>query len=158
MDGFIIHEWGTPEARTRISKPSAQTLVSSIAMPSRLATAALALITLPVLGQSAPNAPAGTVDNPTHVGPGVAPPRVIFQPDTDFHLTEDEKKHMGSMQVKLIVDEQGFPQNVQATHCPDEHLCKAAVEFVRGYRFKPAIYQGHPVAVDLFIDVNIDPY
>jgi protein TonB len=100
----------------------------------------------------------GTVASPMHIGKGDTPPRIIYQAEPDFKLTEDEKKHMGSIQVKLIVDEQGLPQNVQAVHCTYEDLCQTAIEAVRKYRFKPAIHQGHPVAVDLFIDINVSTF
>jgi TonB family protein len=56
--------------------------------------------------------------------------------------------------IQLIVDSQGNPQNVRVTRHLGMGLDEKAVEAVKQYRFKPANYQGHPVSVQMIIEVD----
>ena len=58
------------------------------------------------------------------------------------------------MQVYLIVDQQGNPTHVRVVRGVGMGLDEKAVEAVRQYKFKPAMQNGKPVPVDLYIDVN----
>jgi TonB family protein len=60
----------------------------------------------------------------------------------------------GSVSIQLIVDSQGNPQNVRVVRHLGMGLDEKAIEAVRQYRFKPALYEGQPVAVQLVIDVD----
>jgi TonB family protein len=88
------------------------------------------------------------------VGGGVAAPVVIHSVEPEF--TEDARKanFQGSVSIKLIVDSQGNPQDVQLVRHLGMGLDELAVEAVRQYRFKPAMYQGHPVSVQIVIDMD----
>lgn len=88
------------------------------------------------------------------VGGGVAAPEVIHSVEPEF--TEDARRtnFQGSVSIKLIVDTQGNPQNVQLVRHLGMGLDEKAVEAVRQYKFKPAMYQGHPVSVQIVIDVD----
>jgi len=89
-----------------------------------------------------------------NVGGGVTAPEVIHSVEPEF--TEDARRanFQGSVSIKLIVDSQGNPQNVQLVHHLGMGLGEKAIEAVRQYKFKPAMYQGHPVAVQIVIDIN----
>ena len=89
-----------------------------------------------------------------NVGGGVAAPEVIHSVEPEF--TEDARKanFQGSVSIKLIVDSQGNPQNVQLVHHLGMGLDEKAIEAVRQYKFKPAMYQGHPVSVQIVIEMN----
>jgi protein TonB len=89
-----------------------------------------------------------------NVGGGVAAPEVIHSVEPEF--TEDARRanFQGSVSIKLIVDSQGNPQNVQLVHHLGMGLDEKAIEAVRQYRFKPAMYQGHPVSVQIVIEMN----
>jgi TonB family protein len=52
------------------------------------------------------------------------------------------------------VDAQGNPQNVHVTKHLGMGLDEKAIEAVRQYRFKPAMYDGHPVAVQIVVEVE----
>jgi protein TonB len=88
------------------------------------------------------------------VGGGVAAPEVIHSVEPEF--TEDARRtnFQGSVSIKLIVDSQGNPQNVQLVRHLGMGLDEKAVEAVKQYKFKPAMYQGHPVSVQIVIDVD----
>lgn len=88
------------------------------------------------------------------VGGGVAAPEVIHSVEPEF--TEDARRanFQGSVSIKLIVDSQGNPQDVRLVRHLGMGLDEKAIEAVKQYRFKPAMYQGHPVSVQIVIDVD----
>jgi len=89
-----------------------------------------------------------------HIGGSVHPPSVIFSPDPEFSEEARKAKFSGNVQVYLIVDEHGNPSHVRVVRGVGMGLDEKAVEAVRQYKFKPAIQNGKPVAVDLYIEVN----
>ncbi len=88
------------------------------------------------------------------VGGGVAAPEVIHSVEPEFTQDARQANFQGSVSIKLIVDSQGNPQDVRVTRHLGMGLDEKAVEAVRQYRFKPAMYQGHPVPVQIVIDVD----
>lgn len=88
------------------------------------------------------------------VGGGVSAPVVVHSVEPEF--TEDARKSnlQGTVALQLIVDAQGNPQDVRVVHHLGMGLDKKAVEAVQEYRFRPAMYQGHAVAVQLVIEVD----
>jgi protein TonB len=89
-----------------------------------------------------------------HVGGSVRPPSVIYQVDPEFSEEARKAKFSGNVQVYLIVDANGNPSHVRVVRGVGMGLDEKAVEAVRQYKFKPAMQNGRPVAVDLYIDVN----
>jgi TonB family protein len=89
-----------------------------------------------------------------NVGGGVAAPEVIHSVEPEF--TEDARRanFQGSVSIRLIVDSQGNPQDVQLVRHLGMGLDEKAIEAVRQYKFKPAMYQGHPVSVQIVIDID----
>lgn len=88
------------------------------------------------------------------VGGGVSAPVVVHSVEPEF--TEDARKSnlQGTVSIQLIVDAQGNPQDVRVVHPLGMGLDQKAVDAVRQYRFRPAMYQGHPVAVQMVIEVD----
>jgi TonB family protein len=88
------------------------------------------------------------------VGGGVSAPQLLKSVDPEF--TEDARRqnYQGSVSIKLIVDSQGNPQDVRLLSHLGMGLDEKAIEAVRQYRFRPAMYQGHPVSVQILIDVD----
>jgi protein TonB len=60
--------------------------------------------------------------------------------------------------VYLIVDEKGMPTHVRVVRGAGMGLDEKAVEAVRQYRFKPAMQDGKPVTVDLYINVTFEVF
>ena len=88
------------------------------------------------------------------VGGGVAAPEVIHSVEPEFTQDARQANFQGSVAIKLIVDSQGNPQDVRVTRHLGMGLDEKAMEAVRQYKFKPAMYQGHPVSVQIVIDVD----
>ena len=89
-----------------------------------------------------------------HVGGAVRPPVPIFTPDPEFSEEARKAKFSGNVEVYLWVDEQGNPSHIKVARGVGMGLDEKAVEAVRQYKFKPAMQNGKPVKVDLYIEVN----
>lgn len=88
-----------------------------------------------------------------NVGGGVSAPEVIHSVDPEFTPQARAADLQGTVSIQLIVDPQGNPQNVHVVKHLGMGLDQKAIEAVRQYKFRPAMYQGHPVAVQMIIDV-----
>jgi len=88
------------------------------------------------------------------VGGGVSAPVVIHSVDPDFTESARSANYQGTVSIQLIVDSQGNPQNVHVVHHLGMGLDEKAIQAVKEYKFRPAMYQGHPVAVQMVIDVD----
>jgi len=91
-------------------------------------------------------------------GGGVSMPQLIFSPDPEFSDEARRAKYQGICVVSVIVDAQGNPQHVRVIRPLGMGLDEKAVEAVKQYKFKPAMYQGHAVAVQLTVEVNFRIY
>ena len=89
-----------------------------------------------------------------HVGGGISAPKVLVQVDPEFSEEARKAKFSGNVEVYLWVDEQGNPSHIRVARGVGMGLDEKAVEAVRQYKFKPAMQNGKPVKVDLYIDVN----
>ena len=89
-----------------------------------------------------------------HIGGSVRPPVPTYTPEPEFSEEARKAKFSGNVQVYLWVDEQGNPSHVRVSHGVGMGLDEKAVEAVRQYKFKPAMLNGKPVKVDLYIEVN----
>ncbi|MBT9332726.1 energy transducer TonB [Acidipila sp. 4G-K13] len=92
------------------------------------------------------------------LGGGVSNPQVIYAPDPEFSDEARRAKYQGICLVGLIVDAHGNPQNVRVIRPLGMGLDEKAEEAVRQYKFKPAMYQGHAVAVEIQVEVNFHIY
>lgn len=89
-----------------------------------------------------------------HIGGSVLAPKVLSAPEPEFSEEARKAKFSGDVQVYLIVDEQGNPSHVKVVRGVGMGLDEKAIEAVRQYKFKPAMQNGKPVKVDLYINVN----
>lgn len=88
------------------------------------------------------------------VGGGVSAPQVLHSVEPQFTEEARQSNFQGNVAIQLIVDSQGNPQNIHVIRHAGMGLDEKAIEAVRQYRFRPAMYQGHPVAVQIIIDVD----
>lgn len=93
-----------------------------------------------------------------HPGGGVSNPVLLYSPDPEFSDEARRAKYQGVCVVGLIVDAQGNPQRVRIVRPLGMGLDEKALEAVRQYKFKPAIFQGKPVPVEINIEVNFRIY
>ncbi len=89
-----------------------------------------------------------------NVGGGVSAPVVIHSVQPEFSDQARQSNFQGSVALQLIVDANGNPQNIHITRHLGMGLDEKAIEAVQQYKFKPATYQGHPVAVQIIVNVD----
>jgi len=85
---------------------------------------------------------------------GVSAPRLLHSVAPEYSEDARAAKFQGICLVSLIVDSNGMPQHVHVTRPLGKGLDEKAVEAVKQYRFEPAMYEGHPVPVQLNVEVN----
>jgi len=88
------------------------------------------------------------------VGGGVSAPTVIHSVQPEFTEEARQVNYEGTVSIQLIVDSQGNPQAIHIIRHLGKGLDQKAIEAVQQYRFRPAMYQGHPVAVQMVIDID----
>ena len=89
-----------------------------------------------------------------HIGGGVSPPVVLFAPEPEFSEEARKAKVAGNVLVYLQVDASGHPTHVRVLKGIGLGLDEKAMEAVRQYKFKPAMENGHPVVVEMNVEVN----
>ena len=89
-----------------------------------------------------------------NVGGGVSAPIVLRSVHPEFTDQARQANFQGSVTLALIIDTDGNPQNVHVTKHLGMGLDERAIEAVRQYKFRPAMFQGHPVAVQIVVDVD----
>jgi TonB family protein len=89
-----------------------------------------------------------------NVGGGVSAPAVVHSVEPEFSEQARAASLQGTVALQLIVDAEGNPQNIRITRHLGMGLDEKAVEAVRQYKFRPAMYQGHPVAVQIVVDID----
>ena len=101
-----------------------------------------------------------------HEGNGVSAPILIYSegPERSIKLLK-KKVYVGSCTLSMTVDTDGKSQDVRIVKSfpdiNDKKLRDGVIEMqnnctktAKGYRFKPAIYQGEPVPVELNVEIN----
>ena len=89
---------------------------------------------------------------------GVAPPRVLHQPDPEYSETARQHRLQGTVTLWMIVGTDGLVHNIRVVSCLGDGLDKKAVEAVSAWKFEPAQKNGLPTAVQLNVEVNFHLY
>ncbi|MFP5268650.1 MAG: energy transducer TonB [Acidobacteriota bacterium] len=89
-----------------------------------------------------------------HIGGDISSPVVIYEVEPEFSEEARKAKLSGNVVVYLWVDADGKPSHVRVVRGIGMGLDQKAVDAVRQYRFRPAMKDGKPVAVDMYIEVN----
>ncbi len=92
------------------------------------------------------------------VGGGVSSPRAIYDPEPDYSEEARKAKYQGTVMLWAIIGADGIPRDVRVARTLGMGLDQKAVEAVRKWRFEPARKDGHPVAVEINIEVNFRLY
>jgi len=88
------------------------------------------------------------------IGGGVSQPVPLYTPEPEFSEEARKAKVSGIVIVYLQVDPTGHPTHVHVIRGLGLGLDEKAVEAVRQYKFKPAMENGHPVTVEMNVEVN----
>lgn len=81
-------------------------------------------------------------------------PVLILKIEPEYSERARQAKFQGTVGLRIIVDEKGIPRDVSVTRPLGLGLDEKAMEAVSRWRFKPALKNGKPVAVEAFVDVN----
>jgi periplasmic protein TonB len=92
------------------------------------------------------------------VGGGVSAPVVLFAAEPVFSEEARKSKVGGIVRVYLQVDANGRPTHERVIQGIGMGLDERALEAVRQYKFKPAMENGKPVAVEMNIEVTFTIY
>ncbi|MFT4112504.1 energy transducer TonB [Silvibacterium sp.] len=87
-------------------------------------------------------------------GPGVIAPQLYHSVEPEFSDEARREKAQGICVVDVIVDANGMPTHITIEQPLGYGLEEKAIEAVEQYRWKPAMYHGHPVAVRVRVLVN----
>jgi periplasmic protein TonB len=100
----------------------------------------------------------GTGGGIFHVGGGVSPPRQIYAPEPEFSEEARKAKYQGVCTLGLIVGTDGHPSNIRVLSSLGMGLDEKAIEAVKNWRFEPAMKDGHPVRVEIAVEVDFHLY
>jgi periplasmic protein TonB len=100
----------------------------------------------------------GTGGGVFHVGGGVSPPRQIFAPEPEFSEEARKAKYQGVCTLGLIVGVDGRPTNIRVLSSLGMGLDEKAMEAVKNWKFEPAMKDGHPVRVEIAVEVDFHLY
>jgi len=93
-----------------------------------------------------------------HVGNGVSPPRSKYSPEPEFSEPARRTKYQGTLALGMTVNEKGMPMNIHILSPLGAGLDAKAVRAVEKWKFEPAEKDGHPVAVEIAVEVDFHLY
>ena len=91
-------------------------------------------------------------------GRGVTPPRPIYSPDPEFSEEARKAKYQGTCTLMIVVATDGRPINIRVVNSLGMGLDEKAIETVRTWRFEPGQKDGHPVNVEMAVEVDFHLY
>jgi len=92
------------------------------------------------------------------IGGGVSAPVLIHRVDPEFSDQARTARFQGVVAVQLVVDRQGNPADIRVIRHLGMGLDEKAIDAVRQYKFRPAMFQGHSVAVQMVVNVAFNLY
>jgi protein TonB len=93
-----------------------------------------------------------------HVGNGISAPEALNTPDPEYTEAARQSKTQGTCVLWLIVDATGHPRNIKVVRGLGYGLDAKAIDAVRQWTFKPSMKDGHPVDVQISVEVGFKLY
>ena len=100
----------------------------------------------------------GTGGGAYRPGRGVSPPRPIYSPDPEFSEEARKAKYQGTCTLMIVVAPDGRPTNIRVVSSLGMGLDEKAIETVKTWRFEPGMKDGHPVPVEMAVEVDFHLY
>lgn len=92
------------------------------------------------------------------VGGGISAPQAISTPDPEYTEEARNAKTQGTCILWMIVDDHGNPRDIRVVRGLGHGLDAKAIEAVKQWRFQPAEKDGHPVNVQISVEVGFRLY
>ncbi len=88
------------------------------------------------------------------LGDGVKAPQIVSKVEPQYSPTAKQAKIQGTTVMSVVIDKEGVPHTVQVKKSLDAELDQNAIDAVKQWRFRPALLNGQPVAVEATIEVH----
>jgi periplasmic protein TonB len=105
-------------------------------------------------GGLGPGSGGGTGGGVYSVGGNISAPIPIYKPEPPYSEEARKAKYQGTVVLHIIVDAQGNVNDARVLRPLGLGLDEKAVETVRTWKFKPALRNGSPVAVQVMVEVS----
>jgi protein TonB len=92
------------------------------------------------------------------IGGGVTAPQPLSTPDPEYSEEARKAKYQGTCVLWMIVGSDGRPRDVRIARGLGMGLDEKAIQAVKKWEFKPAQKDGHPVAVQMNVEVSFRLY
>lgn len=92
------------------------------------------------------------------VGKDVTPPKAVHAPDPEYSLFARQLRYEGGLWLTLVVNSEGQPTDIQIKKPAGLGLDEKALEAVCGWKFKPGMKEGNPVAVRISVEIEFHLY
>jgi len=89
---------------------------------------------------------------------GVTVPQVIFNPEPSFSDEARKAKAQGIVLLLLVVGKDGHTYDIRVRQSLGMGLDEKAIEAVNRWRFRPATFNGQPVATQIAVQVDFHLY
>lgn len=109
-------------------------------------------------GQSWKPSVLSTADQPAKVGGNVTAPHLTYGPDPKYSEAAGQSKYQGTCILWMVVGTDGLVHDVRISRALGLGLDDQAVKTVQTWRFRPALKDGVPVAVQINTEVNFRLY
>lgn len=100
----------------------------------------------------------GTSDYGTPGHGGVTIPRPIYMPDPEFSEAARKARHQGIVTLWVVLNAQGRVERERVYSSLGMGLDEQAIAAVRNWRFEPATKNGHPIPVQMYVEVSFRLY
>jgi TonB family protein len=88
------------------------------------------------------------------VGNGVSAPIPVYKPDPEYTKEARKAKIQGTVVLRIVVDTSGAVTDCKVVEPLDDGLDEMACEAAKTWRFKPALRNGTPVPVRLYVETS----
>jgi periplasmic protein TonB len=93
-----------------------------------------------------------------HVGDGVSRPRALYTPEPEFSEEARKAKYQGVVVLTIVVGTDGRVYSPRILRSLGMGLDEKAIEGVKTWKFDAARKDGHPVAVEMNVEVAFNLY
>lgn len=88
----------------------------------------------------------------------IKPPRPVSTPDPSYSEVAKHLQFKGTMVLTGIIDATGKVRQVRIVRPVGFGLDEKGIEAVQNWKFKPAIHDGKPVAVEMGLEISFNLY